>query len=239
MKKKTVQPAFKMSMSAFVTFFSSRLGFMRRDQEEFTRFGITPDKIQAVHNRLEAFQNIATDAEFLGSQMIATQAKTEAAEALIVAMGEVLTRASNKFGDNSARFRRFGVGSPGTLSDSRLSIAARRMIRSARYYFDDLQSEGLTLSIIDDLEQKRQAYDLAIEQQEDAISDRDIAAEDRLLEANALYAEMVKLCNTGKQIWATRNEAKYNDYVIYDTVATKAPNTSQKPASETTAPVAG
>jgi hypothetical protein len=34
---------------------------------------------------------------------------------------------------------------------------------------------------------------------------------------NVLYAELVKLCNTGKDIFYSLNEAKYNDYVIYNT----------------------
>lgn len=38
---------------------------------------------------------------------------------------------------------------------------------------------------------------------------------------NALYKAIVKICNTGKDIWYETNESKYNDYVIYNTPSGK------------------
>lgn len=63
----------------------------------------------------------------------------------------------------------------------------------------------------------QKAFDQAIADCDDAIADREIATEERTEKANLLYADLVKLCTFGKEIWAHSNEAKYNDYVIYNT----------------------
>ena len=53
--------------------------------------------------------------------------------------------------------------------------------------------------------------------QEDAIRLRDNATEDRIELGNELYKKIVELFDFGKDYWITRDEAKYNDYIISDT----------------------
>ena len=60
-----------------------------------------------------------------------------------------------------------------------------------------------------------------METQSDAIADREIGTMLRIKTANEIYGEISRVCDTGKGIWKEVNEAKYNDYIIYDTLAAK------------------
>ena len=64
-------------------------------------------------------------------------------------------------------------------------------------------------------------FDDAMEAQSDAIADREIGTMERTIIANEIYAEISRICDTGKGIWKDVNEAKYNDYIIYNTPGAK------------------
>ncbi|MFC2093968.1 hypothetical protein ACFLSV_08725, partial [Bacteroidota bacterium] len=66
-----------------------------------------------------------------------------------------------------------------------------------------------------ELETKCQTLEDALDEQADAIADRDIATEDRIETGNALYDKLINYCSFGQQIWIETDEAKYNDYIIY------------------------
>jgi len=64
---------------------------------------------------------------------------------------------------------------------------------------------------------QRETLDLAIDAQAKGISDRDVATEDRTEILNVLYRLLTKYAGIGQDIFSETDEAKYNDYVIYDT----------------------
>lgn len=151
--------------------------------------------------------------------MIATQEKDAQAEKVKAILGSVMTRAENKFGRESGKYRKFGVWDISALEGGKLIYTATRAIRVATGYLPELQGEGLTQAILTDFDTQVKTLITKQGAQEDAISDRDIATENRSEKANAIYKLLVKYCDTGKRIWASTNEAKYNDYVIYDTLS--------------------
>ena len=51
------------------------------------------------------------------------------------------------------------------------------------------------------------------------IGERDILQENRVETANAIYATLVNYTKAGQSIWSSRNVAKYNDYVLYNTIS--------------------
>ena len=61
-----------------------------------------------------------------------------------------------------------------------------------------------------------QAFELAMNIQQDKVADRDIAVENRIDIGNLLYDEMIKVCDIGKDIWAETDRTKYDAYCIYD-----------------------
>lgn len=64
---------------------------------------------------------------------------------------------------------------------------------------------------------QREDLDVAIDTQAQGISDRDLASESRVEALNHLYQLLTKYAGTGQDIFYETNEAKYNDYIIYDT----------------------
>jgi hypothetical protein len=139
-----------------------------------------------------------------------------------------MSRAANKFGEGSARYRKFGVKGLSEMSDSQLSRCASAVYRVGISFLAGLASEGLTKKHLDDLLTLRTEFNNADTAQEDAIADRDIAREDRVVLVNSLYADLVKFCNTGKTIWASTHKARYNDYVIYDAPSGGQPDQNPK-----------
>ena len=61
-----------------------------------------------------------------------------------------------------------------------------------------------------------QAFENALNIQQDRVADRDIAVERRVDMGNLIYQEMVTLCDIGKDIWAETDLAKYENYAIYE-----------------------
>ncbi len=102
------------------------------------------------------------------------------------------------------------------MSDSELEKCGKRVARTATLLLTQLAAEGITAAQIADLKTTAIGFEDAQDNQLDAINDRDIATEERIDAGNALYEKLVKFCNTGKDIWVNASEARYNDYIIYD-----------------------
>ena len=213
--KQPPETIFSFSFGRLVIIANEKASFMERDAAEFALRGVDALTITAFRDQTEEFDNLETDEEYLGIQNDLGIVKDENAEIVRVAIRTIMTMAENKFGKKSAKVRRFRVDDLSNLSDAELHRCAKRVKRVATEYLTLLESEGLTALIITDLETKNQTFEDSIEEHEDAIANRDEAQEDRVEKANALYTQMEKHCNTGKNIWETTNAAKANDYIIY------------------------
>ena len=213
--KQPPETNFSFSFGRLVIIADEKASFMERDAAEFALRGVDALAITAFRDQTEEFDNLETDEEYLGLQNDIGIVKDGNAEIVRVAIRRIRTMAENKFGKKSAKVRRFGVSDLSNMSDAELHRCAKRVKRVATGYLALLASEGLTEPIITDLETKNQTFEDSIEEHEDAIADRDDAQEDRVEKANALYTQMEKHCNTGRDIWETTNAAKANDYIIY------------------------
>ena len=95
---------------------------------------------------------------------------------------------------------------------------ATSTINTATKYLSELSDEGLTAAKITTLTSERATLDVAIDAQAKGISDRDLATEDRIEALNKLYQLLTKYAGIGQDIFYETDEAKYNDYLIYDTL---------------------
>jgi hypothetical protein len=91
------------------------------------------------------------------------------------------------------------------------------MAKTCSTYLDLFKDKGMTPGLIDQLNSMADEFEAAIYDQYNAIADREIGTYERADQANLIYSEMVKIGDIGKEIWQGVNEAKYNDYVLYDT----------------------
>ena len=193
------------------------VGSIQRDSTEFATRGVTATTMTAFQNSISSFDNTQTDKELQGAVSVTTDAKNALASNLKTAVSTVRTMAENKLGVTNGLYRSFGFEGMDEMPDEQLYRLGKRVAREATAQLANLASEGLTAAIITNLTSVNTSFDTAIDTQESAVKNRDIKTQERIEKGNVVYKEMVRLCNTGKNIWATVDEAKYNDYVIYNT----------------------
>jgi hypothetical protein len=220
MEKKPAERIYKFSDAILVIKSNNILTCCRRDATEFDERNKTEaNTFTPLQTEVDAFKNLPTDEELEGAKMEFTEIKAAKKDALKKQIGRIMTSAANIFGVNSAKYYRFGTKGMDAMDEPELLKCARRVARTAGSFASQLATEGVTAAMIAAVLTTAQEYEDAIDDQKDAANDRNIAAEERIEMGNALYDKVVKLSNTGKDIWSSVNEAKYNDYIIYNTVS--------------------
>jgi hypothetical protein len=228
MKKKSQPINFKIKLTNLPLWAKVKLNFIRRDIDEFGNYGVSDEKISELNSLIKSYDDYPTDVEFLGNQMVATEVKNIQAEKIRLSITWIIIRVKNKFGTHSPRYRRFRITKASKLRGWDLYFSAKRVLRIAHKYLPELAQEGLTNSVLDEFNDQIILYDQTLIQQEDTISDRDFATEDRNRLANEIYSMTVKYCDIGKRIWESTSEAKYNDYIIYNTPSGEAKKSRKK-----------
>ena len=229
MKKKEAVRAYNFSDAKLVTTVNEKIAFIRRDAAEFNEFGITSAMVDALESQTNLFSNTATDVELVGNQKEVTATKEAIANQLRGAIRNVMSRVVLKYEEQTAKYRKYGTAALSQQSDAQLLVIASRVVRVGTEMLADLADNGLTAAMLsnvkslkDDLEQELISMNLKI-------SDRDIEQESRVEAGNAIYTTLVKYTNTGQSIWVSSNVAKYNDYVIYNTVSGEAAAMPENP----------
>jgi hypothetical protein len=216
-KKKILMRDYKFSDGFLKQKADDIKGSVQRDSAEFATRGVNAATITAFETSISSFDNTQTDEELEAIVTSSTASKNALASELKTDIRTVRTIAQNKLGVNDGLYRAFGFDDMDDMPDEQLYRLGKRVIREATAQLANLASKGLTPAMITTLTTVNTNFDNAIDAQESAIKNRDIKTQERIEKGNAVYQEIVELCNTGKDLWATTDEAKYNDYVIYDT----------------------
>lgn len=201
------------------------INLLDRDIAEFTDRGYSPEKKSELIEARNAVEAFPSNEQLEAIKVQLTEQKDHARSALEKSMRTILNMAENTFGFGSAKHREFGASDVSRQPDAELVRNARIMSAAAEKYLHILQSEGLTTDKIQTLIEQRDTMDLALDAQAKGISDRDVATEDRIEVLNALYRLITKYAGIGQDIYLETDEAKYNDYVIYDTPSGLPENT--------------
>ena len=221
-----IQRAYNMTNSDLCMFVSNLVNYMTRDETEFTAFSVLAADTLAFKALGDDFENLPTDEELVADISYATENKNAKANELKIGIRAIAVRVENKWGVNSALYRKFGVTGMNKFNDRDLLTCGKKVHRNGTAYLAQLAGEGLTAGILTDFLALVNEFEQTLNDLDEAVAERDIKAEERMLKGNELYALTVKYCNIGKQIWADVSPAKYNDYVIY---ATASPGTLAAP----------
>ncbi|MBP7184715.1 MAG: hypothetical protein KBA06_04340 [Saprospiraceae bacterium] len=197
-----------------------------RDIEHFTTYSFDIDRLSRFHNKIENFKKLPDDDEVVGDQMILTEKKNAAANALKSSIRNIMTRVEVKFNNRSGRYRKFGTAKMGDMTDAQLLFCGRRVARVCRMQMDFLSDVGLNDSHIAKVLDCCKNFENALNIQQDKVADRDIFVEKRTELGNEIYDELIILCNIGKDIWDNKNAIFYENYVLYES------NNEQKKASK-------
>lgn len=216
MKKQSVHRQYNFPDADLYLLCMERIRFAKRDSEHFARYGYEASRLRGFINKCEQFRALPDDDELLGDQMIVTDKKYAAAEALKTAIRSLMTRVKMKYSNRSGRYRKFGTAKMGDMTDAQLLFCGRRVVRVARAQIDFLADVGVNENVLSRITEAARAFENAINIQQDKVADRDISVERRVEMGNHLYEELVTLCNIGKDIWAEKDKAKYENYTIYE-----------------------
>ncbi len=193
-----------------------RINYAKRDLPFFGQYSYDAGKLKSFYNLCEKFRALPDDDELLGDQMICTEKKYAGAEKLKTAIRSLMTRVALKFPNKSGRYRKFGTAKMGDMTDAQLLFCARRVVRVARAQMDFLGEVGMNDNVLQRITKASQDFEMALNIQQDRISDRDIAVENRIELGNKVYDQLVTLCNIGKDIWAEKDLTKYEQYALYE-----------------------
>ena len=218
MKKKEVVRVFNFSDAVLVTKGKEKVAFMRRDAVAFAQFGIQETSINQLASSLEAFADGITDVEAVGDQTTITALKDAKAEEVRVAIRAIMTRVELQFGVNTSTYRKFGTEALAQQPDADLLITGRRVVRVGNTLLSALAAKGVTPALLTQLTTLCLDFENLIIDMKIKIGERDVLQEERVEMANAIYTTLASYAKTGQNIWETSNVAKYNDYVIYNTI---------------------
>ena len=232
MKKNELKPDYNMSYSSLMQLGDEAVILANRDATELAVYGLTPAKISLLQLKTQALKDMRTDEELLAKVSIATNDKNDFADQVRNAVRSIMVRVKVEFGEKSPEYNSFGVKSLDKLTDNDLYRCAKRVTREATVYLPQLSGRGLTQGEIDDLENTAQTFDDKIDLKDTAIKNRDIATEQRIKLSNELYKLITEVFEYGKDWWYSREEAKYNDYIIYDQVSSDKKDIITVPAGQ-------
>ena len=216
MKKQSLHRQYNFPDADLYVQCMERIRYARRDIEKFEQYSYDLERLKGFKAMCDKFRALPDDDELVGDQMITTEKKYRAAEQLKSAIRSLMTRVAMKFSNRSGRYRKFGTAKMGDMTDAQLLFCGRRVVRVARQQIDFLAEVGVNENVIKRVIDATQAFEQAVNIQQDKVSDRDIAVERRIEQGNKLYDELVTLCNIGKDVWGEVDPVKYEQYCIYE-----------------------
>jgi hypothetical protein len=219
MKKQEVIRLYNFSDGTLVTKGLEKAAFMLRDQAQFQNYGITTALIEGLRDSLNVFATRITDIEALGDQSQVTLNKDLKAEELRTAIRAVMARVELKLGFNTPKYKKFGTDTLSLQTDSDLHITAKRVVRVATEFLALLSDTGLTVAQLDAITSLDDEFTILLVDLKIEIGNRDIEQEDRVEAGNVIYNTLVKYTNIGQNIWESNDVAKFNDYVLYNTIS--------------------
>jgi hypothetical protein len=216
MKKQTIGREYNFPDADLYAQCRERIQYIKRDSKEFEGYAYDALKVTNFEHLCIQFADLPDDDELIGNQMEATNKKNTAREKLKTSVRSVMTRVSTRYHSKSGHYRKFGTIKMNDMTDAKLLLCGRRVVRVSNKLLNFLHDTGLNQQHIDTVQRAAAAFENAIHIQQDKVSDRDIAVEKRIDMGNQLYRELVLVCNIGKDIWAESNKSMYENYTIYE-----------------------
>ena len=196
-------------------FASNLVAKMTRDLQDLKNFGVTAQNITELETLGDVFETFPDDDYFIGTVMIATDAKLAIFDQIREVIRNMATRVELKWGLDSGQYRVLGVTGMTRFDENKLLLKSRAMHETMTKYLADLAAFGLTQAELDAWEALNESCETAMRAQSLAQSERDDSTNNRIKAGNALYEKVAEYCEIGKRVYVKTNPAKYNDYIIY------------------------
>jgi len=216
MKKKPEQSHFKMAQADLVTTANEKLNALRRDVAELASYDVTPARLTGLQTLISTFVALPTEDEGVQAVAEATLVKKAARLAALGTMQRVMGMVGLLHDDRTPQYKAFGTSGLNSASDGDLYVGLVRTVRVGRANLATYAVKGLTAADLTLLETQNAVLLNTLGELHDQESAAAAATQQRLTAGNALYDELVDLCEAGKAAFVQTDVSKYDDYVIYD-----------------------
>ena len=210
-----IQRNYNLADADLCVFASNLVAKMTRDLQDLKNFGVTAQNITDLETLGNVFETFPSDDYFIGTVMIATDAKLAIFDQIREVIRNMATRVELKWGLDSGQYRVLGVTGMTRFDENKLLLKSRAMHETMTKYLADLAAFGLTQAELDAWEALNESCETAMRTQSLAQSERDDSTNNRIKAGNALYEKVAEYCEIGKRVYVKTNPAKYNDYIIY------------------------
>jgi len=205
-----------MSQSDLVTTCFEKQLHMLRDADDLAGRGIPRKRITDFKGQIMKFSELPTDGELDQTKQEATDRKDAAQRALITQLQIVMGIVGTVDKPTTSGYKKFGTAGLDEGSEGDLHLGIIRAVRVGRASLAKYTAKGLTADLLDELETRNATFLTRLGEQQDAETARGEAADTRIRAANALYAELMDICGTGKALYAQTNARKFDDYIVND-----------------------
>ena len=210
-----IQRNYNLADADLCVFASNLVAKMTRDLLDLKNFGVTAQNITDLETLGNVFETFPSDDYFIGTVMIATDAKLAIFAQIREVIRNMATRVELKWGLDSGQYRILGAAGMTRFDENKLLLKSRAMHETMTKYLADLAAFGLTQAELDAWEALNESCETAMRTQSLAQSERDDSTNNRIKAGNALYEKVAEYCEIGKRVYVKTNPAKYNDYIIY------------------------
>lgn len=217
MKMKVATTLFNFTFAFLYQLVDKALMLFDRDSAELAQYGIDAAFKADLSAKNTALKSAPDDIVYKSQVSIASADRDKTAEEVKATIRNIVSRAIDLYGEESGQYRMFGIKNMDSMDVNQLFVCATRVVEVGGSLLTELSAKGLTQQMLDDLETAAGKLDTKIDTKTDSVMDRDEATEKRILDANVVYGMVVSMFRYGKVYWADKSEAKYNDYVIYNT----------------------
>ncbi|GAB3826063.1 hypothetical protein [Hymenobacter jeollabukensis] len=223
MKKKAERPHYNMSQPDLVAAAHEKLLYLRRDLADLASYDVSAARLDGLQRLTTDFVALPTEDEGVQATAATTQAKLGARAAALGTMQTIMGKVGLLHHDRTPQYKAFGTSGLQSASDGDLYLGLVRCVRVGRAGLDTYAVKGLTAGLLDQLENENKVLLKQVGEQHDAESRAATATQQRLTAGNALYDELVQLCEAGKAAFVQTDAVKHADYVLYDAPAPAAP----------------
>jgi hypothetical protein len=222
-----LQRQYIMNDAELYSFISILCNYIKRDMVDFAEFGVTESSVDNLYALARDFSLIYSDSSFRGDILMTIEERNKIRESVNEQIRKMVLRVQFRWNSDSTKLSRLGVGSLTNLTDGDVLLLARNVHSKMCEYLPDLLGQGLTLEILDDFSDLNDSFELAVKQKDDAKTQRlDLTAE-RITKGNELYRLAAAYCDLGKRLYAKKDSAKYNNYLLYPGIRSPIPKIPQ------------
>ena len=216
----TVPLDFSMSFPDLITTSIDKEAFFRRDIDDLGPRGITLIRINGLAAMRTAFVDLPSYISEKEASGLGFANRDKQATILRVAVREIRNIAENTFGTKSSIYKAFDIKGLYTLSPTDLYIQSANVVVKGNNNLATMGPKGLTAAMLANITTQAAALLPLISATPILTSSSEEATSTRHLAANAFYAEIKDMCQTGHTYYNDRDKKKAANYVISDGVVT-------------------